>query len=453
MPTTTSFACRAAHASLLSSVLLASLVVRSTAFRSRVSEEAFHNMIAESHTHEWQKKTYLFCLNTEQVIECDGENEKMEVSTAMYNRNQKLRKEVCGAELGSKWRSCDVDAKELVTYRCEGTQKCHLIPSDHAHCKDDPLYQMRLVIKCSAGEPRPEPPRGNCPHEQDHPCNGGMAPTTTTEPDPAKLAGYAADLPQSIQQYLPDAAKKLLDAPKSTTTEEPVVIEDVAEMKVVKDQVTKEIEDPSLEGISLVPCYRFARTQKLRMGDFYGNHLDIQILHHLRQVQHLQHLRHLHHLRHLRHLRQLHHLRHRHRIHRLHHLPVRVAPFLGEAALQYHLRELGRLRHLRHLSRLRYFRHLVWLTNCGKNEGCFHLTFPDGSAYTDQNVPPTAEELAQGDLTKAKDSLWVTFRGTGLKRNDYGTWGVCLPKTSELQLAVTLWNAMRKGQAAGKLLD
>jgi len=374
MPTTTSFSCRAAHASLLSSVLLASLVVRSTAFRSRVSEEAFHNMTVESHTHEWQKKTYLFCLNTEQVIECDGENEKMEVSTAMYNRNQKLRKEVCGAELGSKWRSCDVNAKELVTYRCEGTQKCHLIPSDHARCKDDPLYQLRVVIKCSAGEPRPEPPRGNCPHEQDHPCNGGMAPTTTTEPDPAKLAGYAANLPLSVQQYLPDAAKKLLDAaPQSTTSERPVVIEEVAPLQVVKAKVTKEIEDPHLEELSLVPCYRFSRTAKLMNGEFFGSWRDWEIL--------------------------------------------------------------------------------ARLTSCGTNEGCFHLTFPDASVYTDQNVPPKAEELAQGDLTKAKDSLWVTFRGTGLKRNDYGTWGICLPKTGDMQLAVELWEAMRKGKAAGKLVD
>jgi len=330
-------------------------------------------MSAEIQTREWQKKTYLFCLGTEQVIECDGEKEKLEVSTAMYNRNQKLRGEVCAAEFGSKWRSCDVDAKEMVTYRCEGTQKCHLIPSDHAHCKDDPLYQMRLVIKCSAGEPRPEPPRGNCPHEQDHPCIEGMAPTTTTEPDPATLAGYAANLPDTARQYLPDAAKKLLDAAPQTTTEKLVVIEEVAPLQVVKAKVTKEIENPYLAELSLVPCYRFSRTAKLMNGQFFGSWRNWEIL--------------------------------------------------------------------------------ARLTNCGTNEGCFHLTFPDGSAYTDQNVPPTAEELAQGDLTKAKDSLWVTFQGTGLKRNDYGTWGVCLPKTSELQLAVTLWNAMRKGQAAGKLLD
>jgi len=76
-----------------------------------------------------------------------------------------------------------------------------------------------------------------------------------------------------------------------------------------------------------------------------------------------------------------------------------------------------------------------------------------GSSYTDQNVPPTAQELAQGDLTEAQDSLWVTFRGTGLKRNDYSTWGICMPKTRDLQLATTLWEAMRKGEATGKLTD
>jgi len=372
MSTVTRFSCGSVPASLLSSLLLVSLVVGSTAFRSRVSEEATHNMSAETHAREWQKKTYLFCLGAEQMIECNGEKEKIEIFTAMYNRNQKLRKEVCGVpEPGSKWRNCGVDAKEMVRYRCEGTQRCQLIPSDHAICPEDPFYQMRLVIKCSAGEPRPEPPRANCPHEQDHPCTEGMASTTTPELDPVKLAGYAADLPDNARQYLPDAAKKLLDAPKSTTTEEPLVIENVAELKVVKAQVTKEIEDPSLEGVSLVPCYRFTRTQKMSNGNLFGSWRDWQIL--------------------------------------------------------------------------------ARLTNCGKNEGCFHLAFPDGSVYKDQNVPPTSEQLAQGDLTQAKDNLWVTFRGTGLKRNDYGTWGVCMPKTKDLQFATELWEAMRKGQATGKL--
>jgi len=374
MPATTSFCCGSAPVSLLSSLLWVSLVLRSTAFRSRVSDEASHNMSVETHTREWQKKTYLFCLSTEQVIECDGEKEKMEVSTAMYNRNQKLRYglEECGSEHGSKWQSCEVDAKEMVTHRCEGTQKCHLIPSDHAHCAENAFYQMRLVIKCSAGEPRPEPPRANCPHMQDHPCIEGTAPTTKPEPDAGKLASYAAYLPESAQQYLPDAAKKLLNAAQqSTTTEEPVVIENIAEMKVVKAKVTKEIEDPHLERISLVPCYRFSRSAKLMNGEIFGN--------------------------------------------------------------------------------WREWEFLARLTNCGTNEGCFHVTFPDGSAYTDQNVAPTAEELAQGDLTQARDDLWVTFRGTGLKRNDYSTWGVCLPKTKDLHYATALWEAMRTGKAGSKL--
>jgi len=365
------FFCGSAPASLLSSLLLVSLVVHSTAFRSRVSEEVSHNMSADAHSRDWQKKTYLFCLSTEQVIECEGEEVKMEISTAMYNRNQKLRKEVCGAVTGSKWRSCGVDAKEMVTQRCEGTQKCHLIPSDHAHCAGDAFYQMRLVIKCSAGKPRPEPPRGNCPHEQDHPCMEGMVPATTTTPAAAKLADYAKYLPESAQHYLPDAAKKLLNAP--TTTEEHVVIEDVAPLQVVKAKVTKEIENPYLVGLSLVPCYRFTRTGKLMKGEIFGNWREWEIL--------------------------------------------------------------------------------ARLTNCGTNEGCFQLTFPDGSAYTDENVPPTAQDLALGDLTEAKDDLWVTFRGTGLKRNDYGTWGVCMPKTKDLQLATTLWTAMREGEAKEKLTD
>lgn len=366
------FSCGSGLASLFSCVLSVLSVTRSMAFRSRVSEEATHNMSADTHTLDWQKKTYMFCLGTEQVIECNGEEEKMEISTAMYNRNHKIGSQECSTgEFGSKWRGCGVDAKELVIHRCEGTQKCTLIPSDHENCADDPFYQMRLVIKCRAGTPRPEPPRVDCPDEQDHPCTKGMASTTASEPDPATIAGWAADLPDDVKKHLPDSAKKLLDVDKSTTTEEPVVIDNVAELKVVHDKVIKEIEDPSLRSLSLVPCYRFSRTQKIKNFQIFGNWRDFQFL--------------------------------------------------------------------------------ARLTNCGSNEGCFHLSFPDGSVYRDQDAPPTAEELAKGELTKAKDHLWVTFRGTGLKRNDYGTWGVCMPKTKDLQWATVTWEAMRTGQATGKL--
>merc|ERR1719189_270679 len=151
MPTSTRFACGSGLATLLSSMLLVSLVMRSTAFRSRASEEATHNMSAETHTRGWQKKTYLFCLGSEQEIQCNGEKEKMRISTAMYNRNQKLRKEVCStAELGSKWRGCGVDAKEMVTYRCEGTQRCLLIPSDHENCAEDPFYHWASATVTTA---------------------------------------------------------------------------------------------------------------------------------------------------------------------------------------------------------------------------------------------------------------------------------------------------------------
>merc|ERR1711956_32658 len=50
---------------------------------------------------------------------------------------------------------------------------------------------------------------------------------------------------------------------------------------------------------------------------------------------------------------------------------------------------------------------LARLTNCGTNGGCFHFTFPDGSTYTDQSVPPSAQELVQGDHSEcshAKDA-------------------------------------------------
>jgi hypothetical protein len=329
-----------------------------------ISEEANQSSQFGGRSGDWQRKTYLFCLNTEQEIKCDGEKETIEVSTAMYNRNKKLRKEECSGELGTTGRSCEVDAKDMVNYFCAGTRKCHLFPSDHVLCSNDPFYQMRLVIKCSAGEPRPEPARLDCPHEHDGPC---ITPPPETTPDPRALAHLAAQLPDAVQEYLPENVKDLMHEVQPTTTEEPVVIENVAALQVVKDKVEKEVENPYLEGLSLVPCYRWTRTQKLKKGEWFGSWRKLDFL--------------------------------------------------------------------------------VRLTNCGDNEGCFRLTFPQGEVYTDFDTKPTTEQLVQGELFQGADKKWVTFRGTGLQRNDYNTWGICMPKTKDLHYAVTLWDLMRSGKA------
>merc|ERR1719225_328793 len=92
------------------------------------------------------------------------------------------------------------------------------------------------------------------------------------------------------------------------------------------------------------------------------------------------------------------------------------------------------------------------VSSCGPNDGCFHLTFPEGMVYNDGNEEPTCEDLSLGELKEVGENMWVTYEGVGLKsidygiglkRNDYGTWGICLPKTKTLQSAVALWGTMR----------
>jgi len=110
----------------------------------------------------WQRKTYMFCLNEVVEIKCDGPDQVMQVTGAVYNRNTKAGDRECGA-FESEWKSCNVNAKKMVEDQCKGTSGCHLIPKDHASCEEEAFQQMRLVIKCrTAGEGesiRPEPSR------------------------------------------------------------------------------------------------------------------------------------------------------------------------------------------------------------------------------------------------------------------------------------------------------
>jgi len=313
----------------------------------------------------WKRKTVEFCLSAPQRVDCEGEKVSMEILQAAYSRKAHAPSgDKCESLAQGTWESCEVDAKEMVKRQCEGTQECHLIPTDHAHCAGNAFLMMRLKIQCSAGEPRPEPPRLH---------SDGMTLTAIPiAPDMAELAHQAAHLPEAAEQYLPGAATQLLhDFRVSTTSENPVVIQGLHAQKTVKRKVTSELENPFLVGIGLVPCFRWTRLQKFGNGEVFGDWQSWELL--------------------------------------------------------------------------------ARLTNCGVQEGCFHVTFPNGTVYTDHEKPPTNAALVQAALTEAPDSYWVTFGGTGLKRNDYGTWGVCLPKTSDMQLAVELWDSMKKGSAADKV--
>jgi len=97
-------------------------------------------------------KTYNLCLNEVAEIKCDSPDQMMRVTSAFYNRNIKTIAAPCGA-FESKWQSCQVDAKPMVSGQCDDTNICHLLPSDHPNCEEEAFQQMRVVVMCStAGE-------------------------------------------------------------------------------------------------------------------------------------------------------------------------------------------------------------------------------------------------------------------------------------------------------------
>lgn len=94
------------------------------------------------------------------------------------------------------------------------------------------------------------------------------------------------------------------------------------------------------------------------------------------------------------------------------------------------------------------------LTGCGAYEGCFKVLFKkDGEEfwYTDENAAPTPQEVYAGELVYTTDwKEWlVSFQGlTGLRRSDYWSWGICLPKTEGVQNAIERWDDLKALQAA-----
>jgi len=267
----------------------------------------------------WQRKTYLFCLSEVAEIKCEGKDQMMQITSAVYNRNSKAGEMECGP-FESKWKSCKVDAKKMVEDQCKGTGECHLIPSDHAVCEEEPFQQMRLVIKCRTAGPgetaKPEPPRPG--------------------------VEFTTKAPQEKDE-------------KNTV--------------VNSEEVVKE---GHLEEVSFTPCYRSLKVVSVIDGDIESDSWRAQLA--------------------------------------------------------------------------------SSVSSCGPNDGCFHLTFPDGRVYQDDDAEPTCEELSEGELKEVGENMWVTYEGipwkktpdgTGLKRNDYGSWGICLPKTETLTSAVPLWETMR----------
>lgn len=154
-------------------------------------------------------------------------------------------------------------------------------------------------------------------------------------------------------------------ATTATSTSQALVVQAVQPLIVVQHKAQKEVDNPLIEEIQLVPCYRWTRWQRIQNYEFFGD-----------------------------------------------------------------------------WSSLENF--LARLTDCGHDEGCFMVNFMGGIIYSDLQEQPTSSELVKGELVKATDSRWVTWRGIGLKRNDFGTWGICLPKTQSMDYAVSIWEELRK---------
>jgi len=92
---------------------------------------------------------------------------------------------------------------------------------------------------------------------------------------------------------------------------------------------------------------------------------------------------------------------------------------------------------------LKNFRFLDPLTSCSKHEGCFKVTFPDATVFRDPKTPPTAQELVKADYSPGIDSYWLTFNPVGLQRNEYDTWGVCLPKGEGIDFAIETFDRLK----------
>merc|ERR1719410_309520 len=88
------------------------------------------------------------------------------------------------------------------------------------------------------------------------------------------------------------------------------------------------------------------------------------------------------------------------------------------------------------------------LITCAEYEGCFKVRFENEQGkevwLTKEKETPKIDQLLQGELVQSKDNPLITFRGIGLKRNDYWSWGVCLPKTKGVAFALQTWESLKE---------
>mmetsp|Transcript_14687 Transcript_14687/g.28951 ORF Transcript_14687/g.28951 Transcript_14687/m.28951 type:complete len:430 (-) Transcript_14687:41-1330(-) len=309
----------------------------------------------------WERKTYEFCVNEGNLVECGGVSDEggnvdqvIDDISVWYNRKTML-----GTKAQHNVRDCQKtdasisSAKSCVAdyvgnlEKCKGRQSCFISPSDHPHCDREEFSCLRLRITCGTGKP-----------------------TDVLEPtDPSTRQAVQIGCTKNSQGQCVDTDKgsesEVRQEETTTTTPQVLVVEVAAQLGEVRHKVQKEVENPYLIDIELVPCYRWKRHQKIfEKHEIFGS--------------------------------------------------------------------------------WKHYEFLARLTDCGHEEGCFMVKFPNGAVYSDENEVPTSSEIAKGELEKADDNFWVTWRGIGLKRNDYNTWGVCLPKTRSMDFAVLQWEFLRE---------
>lgn len=88
------------------------------------------------------------------------------------------------------------------------------------------------------------------------------------------------------------------------------------------------------------------------------------------------------------------------------------------------------------------------LTTCAEYEGCFKVRFENEQGkevwFTHEKETPPVEELLKGELVQSRDNPLITWKGIGLKRNDYWSWGICLPKTKGVAFALQTWESLKE---------
>jgi len=330
----------------------------------------------------WEKKTYEFCLGDTQEIECPGEDQAMTIISAFYNRNRKMKKTECGTYESNR-ESCTPDETEALKYQCEGTKTCHLLPEDHIHCLDRPFWKLRLVIGCAVGEARQEPDRQQTARPEPVQCGDEENPCTKKDVEEDALENLELERESSGKLKPIHEAMHMFDKYLNENN-----FYQLGEPSQVSEPLTSTTEAPV--HIMNVMAQKAVKAKVVKEVD-NPSLVALSFVPCFRWSRYEK---------------------------------LANGEVFGD---WYHWELLARL------------------TNCDLNEGCFQLSFDDGKVYTGYENRPEPRDLIQGRLATGQDSLWVTWQGTGLLRNDFNTWGVCLPKTSTLQYAMELWEHLKTG--------